>query len=60
MSCAVQCWNMFVSIVGTSIVSISFLLKRGTVNSTGNGRDWMIASQHIQIACTLLAVKGRL
>jgi hypothetical protein len=46
--------------IGTSIVSISLLLQRGTVNSTGKGRDWVIDSQHIQIACTLLAVKGRL
>jgi hypothetical protein len=46
--------------LGTGIVGISFLLKRGTVNSTGNGRDWVIDSQHIQIACMLLAVKGRL
>jgi len=46
--------------VGTSIGSIHLLLKWGTVNGTGNGRDWVIDSQHIQIACTLLAVKGRL
>ena len=46
--------------IGTNIVSISLLLKRGTVNSTGNGQDWVVDSQHIQIACTLLAVKGRL
>jgi hypothetical protein len=46
--------------IGTSIVSISLLLKQGTVNNTGNGKDWAIDSQHIQIACTLLAVKGYL
>ena len=46
--------------IGASIVSISLLLKRGAVNSTGNGQDWVIDSQHIQIACTLLAVKGKL
>ena len=46
--------------IGTSIVSISLLLKQGTVNGTGNGRDWVTDSQHIQIAFTLLVVKGRL
>jgi len=46
--------------IGTSIVSISLLLKRGTVNNTGNGKDWVIDSQHIQIACTLLVVKDYL
>ena len=46
--------------IGTSIVSISLLLKLGTVTNTRNGNDWVIDSQHIQIACTLLAVKGYL
>jgi hypothetical protein len=46
--------------IGNSVVSISLLLIWGTVNSTGNGKDWVIDAEHIQIACTLLAVKGYL
>jgi len=65
MLCVVQfsagsCLSLWWIYIGTHIVSISLLLKRGTVNNTGNGNDWVIDSQLIQIARTLLAVKGYL